>query len=116
MEVYMNKEYMKNMVVLRDLPSNIVEEAIVILKPNVKLKSLNIAEKDNKKAKKNSEEYSKKYIINEAQMVISNYLSNIEKQKKKNYNANKKVEIKYKRTRIICIFLLICLVFSFVIK
>ena len=30
----MSIESMKNMVVLRNLPSNIVEEAIVILKPN----------------------------------------------------------------------------------
>ena len=33
----MSIESMKNMVVLRNLPSNIVEEAIVILKPNVKI-------------------------------------------------------------------------------
>ena len=112
----MNKENMKNMVVLRDLPSNIVEEAIVILKPNVKVKSLNIAEKENKKSKKNNEQNSKRYIVNEAQMVISNYLANIEKQKKKRYSENKKIESKYKRTRMICIFLLICLIISFIIK
>lgn len=41
----MSIESMKNMVVLRNLPSNIVEEAIVILKPNIKLKNLDLAEK-----------------------------------------------------------------------
>ena len=30
----MNTDDMKNMVVLKNLPSNIVDEAIVILKPN----------------------------------------------------------------------------------
>mgnify|MGYP003293870413 CR=1 FL=1 len=39
----MNTENMKNMLVLKDLPSNIVDEAIVILKPNVKLKSLDVS-------------------------------------------------------------------------
>ena len=46
----MGIENMKNMVVLKNLPSNIVDEAIVILKPNVKLKSLDLAE--NKKERK----------------------------------------------------------------
>ena len=112
----MNKENMKNMVVLRDLPSNIVEEAIVILKPNVKVKSLNIAEKQNKNSKKNNEQNSKKYIVNEAQMVISNYLSNIEKQKKKTYNTNKKIEIKYKRIKLVCTCLVIALVVSLLVR
>ena len=35
----MNTSQMKNIIVLRDLPSNIVDEAIVILKKNVKLKN-----------------------------------------------------------------------------
>ena len=112
----MNKENMKNMVVLRDLPSNIVEEAIVILKPNVKLKSLNTAEKENKKTKKNDVRDSKKYIINEAQMVINNYLSNIEKQKKKNYKSDKEMENKYKKAKIICTCLGIALILSIIIR
>ena len=41
----MNTENMKNMVVIKNLPSNIVDEAIVILKPNIKLKSLDKIEK-----------------------------------------------------------------------
>lgn len=41
----MSIESMKNMVVLRNLPSNIVEEAIVILKPNVKLKKFRFGRK-----------------------------------------------------------------------
>ena len=78
----MEKESMKNMVILKNLPSNIVEEAIVILKPNVKLKSLNLAE-NNQKSKSKKQENSRKYIINEAEMIISNYLSKIENEKKK---------------------------------
>ena len=36
----MNESKMKNMVVLKNLPSNIVEEAYVVLKPNKNYKNL----------------------------------------------------------------------------
>lgn len=121
----MDKDNMKNMVVLKNLPSNIIDEAIVILKPNVKLKSLDLAEnnknnKDNKtntdKNKSQLKENSKKYIINEAKMVISNYLSKIENNKIKQIKVNKKMETKYKRLKAISIFLGIMFLLSFLIK
>ena len=114
----MDKENMKNMVVLRNLPSNIVDEAIVILKPNVKIKSVDLSENKNKsrKAKEENKENSKKYIINEAEMIISNYLSNIENNKKNAYKINKKIETKYKRLRATSIILGILFLASFLIK
>lgn len=111
----MNIESMKNMVVLKNLPSNIVEEAIVILKPNVKLKNTDLAENKTKGKKSESKQNSKKYIINEAEMVINNYLSNIESEKKNNYKINKKMESKYKRVKGIAIFLGIMLFVTFLI-
>ena len=36
----MNVSNMKNMVVLKNLPSNIIDEAIVVLKSNTKVKNL----------------------------------------------------------------------------
>ena len=111
----MEKESMKNMVILKNLPSNIVEEAIVILKPNVKLKSLNLAE-NNQKSKSKKQENSREYIINEAEMIISNYLSKIENEKKKTASVNKKIENKYKRVRAIAMFLGILLLASWLIK
>ena len=59
---------------------------------------------------------SRKYIVNEAEMIVSNYLSNIEKEKKHNYKINKKIENKYKRARGIAIFLGIMLLVTFLIK
>ena len=114
----MSIESMKNMVVLRNLPSNIVEEAIVILKPNVKLKNLDLAENKatNKKGENKTKQDSRKYIVNEAEMIVSNYLSNIEKEKKHNYKINKKIENKYKRSRGIAIFLGIMLLVTFLIN
>ena len=44
-EVHMETSNMKNMVVLRNLPSNLVEEAIVILKSSKKVRKLEKIEK-----------------------------------------------------------------------
>lgn len=114
----MNTENMKNMIVLKNLPSNIVDEAIVILKPNIKLKSLDTIEKNkkNKKAKKEKMESPKKYIINEAEMVIGNYISKIENDKKKNLKINKKIEMKCKRLKAVSILLALMLFVSLTIR
>ena len=50
----MDIENMKNMVVLKNLPSNIVEEAIVIFKPNVKLNNSEVNENNKKVKNENS--------------------------------------------------------------
>ena len=107
----MNKQNMKNMIVLKDLPSNLIDEAIVILKPNVKLKELDL--KNNKNKYKDN---SKNYIVNEAQMVISNYLSNIEKDRKNEFIINKKIKKKYKILKIISILFCLAFIISLVIK
>lgn len=113
----MDTENMKNMIVLKNLPSNILDEAIVILKPNIKLKSLDIAQnKNNKKTKKEDAQNPKKYIINEAEMVIGNYISNIEKDKNKNAKVSKEIEAKCKRLKIVSAFLMIALMASFFIR
>ena len=112
----MNIDNMKNMVVLKNLPSNIVDEAIVILKPNIKLKSLDMIEKKNKKNKKVKEETSKKYIINEAEMLVTNYISKIENEKNKKVKANKKIEDKCRRLKIVSTFLAVMLLLSFLVR
>ena len=72
---------MKNMVVLRNLQSNLVEEAIVILKANNKIKKKEIIEKSKKINAENKSNKNKEYIIKEAEMLISNYISSIENNK-----------------------------------
>lgn len=101
----MNTENMKNMVMLKNLPSNIVDEAIVILKPNIKFKSLDTTLNKNNKNKKTKEEDSKRYIINEAEMLITNYISKIENDKNKSAKLSKKIENKYKRLKAISVLL-----------
>lgn len=89
----MNASKMKNMVILKDLPSNIVEEAYVVLKTNQKFKN---------KAEKNDDtktEIMSDYVVKEAEMVVSNYLSGIENNKKIRNLELKKLEEKYKKLR-----------------
>lgn len=113
----MKDEQMKNMVVLKNLPSNIIEEAIVILKPN---KKINCIEKINKKNSKENEKAlinnkkmnSKEYIINEAEMVISNYISKIENTKTNKYKSDKKMQSRYKKMRTALIILAGLLILS----
>ncbi|MBE5819411.1 MAG: hypothetical protein E7310_01060 [Clostridiales bacterium] len=77
----MNSKIMKNIVVLKDLPSNIIDEAIVILKDNSKIKSLEAIEKKELLESKNKTIDNKEYILKEAEMVISNYISDIKEEK-----------------------------------
>lgn len=76
----MDIENMKNIVILKNLPSNIVEEAFVVLKDNVKIPKEEVV--NNKKNSNNDGEENLKdngYIIKEAEMIVSQYVSKLEK-------------------------------------
>ena len=95
----MSQGNLKNMVVLKNLPSNIVEEAFVILKSNKKVKQVEKIEKTKLKKNSDNENKEKDYIIKEAEMLVSNYITTLE-QKKKNRNINnKKLNQKYKKVK-----------------
>lgn len=100
----MNIENMKNIVVLKDLPSNMVEEAIVILKPNIKIEKIKNKEKkkENIKVGAKGKDNSKDYIIKEAQEVISQYISDLERPKQLEIK-NKKLLAKYNRVKTLSI-------------
>jgi hypothetical protein len=68
----MNQEKLKNIIILKDLPSNLIEEAIIILKDN------------NSKDKKKMEEYSG----SEAKNLIKEYF---ESEKIKTKKGKKKI-------------------------
>lgn len=100
----MNIDNMKNIVVLKDLPSNMVEEAIVILKPNIKLKDISKEEKKKENVTigaKNSKG-SKEYIIKEAEEVVSQYISSLERPKQLEMN-NQKLLAKYHKIKTLTI-------------
>ena len=100
----MNMGNMKNIVILKDLPSNMVEEAIVILKPNVKLQNIKKEEKkkENVKVGAKGKESSKDYIVKEAESIVSQYISNLEKPKQLE-KSNQKLIAKYQRVKTLSI-------------
>lgn len=99
----MEQEQMKNIVVLKNLPSNIIDEAFVILKSNTKIKSLERVDKNNHIHEEQRKEDD--YIVREAEMLISNYISRIEKPREERYSKTKQIELKYKRLKLITIIL-----------
>ena len=124
----MNTSSLKNMVVLKDLPSNIIEEAIIVLKENQKIPKLEVADKENKRNKiigqdekmkqkrienkkeEKSQTNSKDYIIKEAQMLIAEYISKIENRNKKENKSIQTLKIKYKKVKTLNYILAICLI------
>ena len=100
----MESSMMKNIVVLKNLPSNLVEEAFVILKENERIPIENLVKSDGVKENGDktfnySKENDKDYIIKEAEMHIANYINNIEK--KENETETKILKLKYKKSKIL---------------
>lgn len=94
-------ENMRNIIRLKDVPSNTIEEAIIIFKENKKAKKYEYVNKF--KNKDGREDDNNKYVIKEAELIISDYLKNSEVDKS---SSNKKVK-RLKITNIILGFLLI---------
>lgn len=95
----MNQSNLKNMVVLKNLPSNIVEEAIVILKTNKKVKKLEKIEKNKLMEDTRNKMKENDYILKEAEMLVSNYISGLEEKKEAKKIKNQKMNQKYKRIK-----------------
>lgn len=114
----MNIGNLKNIVVLKDLPSNLVEEAIVVLKENQKIPKLEPASTDKKESNSEPQKIknSKDYIIKEAQMLISDYISKIESKNKKENQSIQKLNKKCKRLKTVNQALLVGLAISLLIN
>lgn len=111
----MNPENMKNIIILKNLPSNLIDEAIVVVKNRKESKDINyktlmqdgksrviqgyMKEEELKKIE-NIKKEERNYIIKEAEMVVANYIAKIEKpilvEKKM-----KKLEKSYKKVKIL---------------
>lgn len=99
----------KNIVVLKNLPSNLIDEAIVILKSNKSAKKLEFVEK-NPSSFVEEKIYNEDYIIKEAESVIENYISKIEKNKL-NRRSKNNIEVKYKKIKIYIIIVSLILIY-----
>jgi len=114
----MDVSKMKNIIVLKNLPSNIVDEAIVILKSNQKIKKLEYIDREEKQSSKQIENnevlISQEYVIKEAQDVIATYISKIENNAEKGNKTIYQLQDKYKKMRRFNIFLLACTFMSII--
>lgn len=82
---------MKNIIVLRGMSSNVVDEAIVVLKPNVKLKQSEY----NHKGKISPSDKNKKMIVTkEAENTINMYIKKLQKESK--IQSDHQLKMKYK--------------------
>ena len=94
----MESSNLKNIVVLNDLPSNIVDEAIIVLKSSKKIKDLQKIERNKKKSNNQNIKKDKDYILKEAELLVNSYVSTIENKNNKKFN-NYKLEEKYKKAK-----------------
>ncbi len=95
----------KNMIILKDLPSNIVKEAYVVFKSNKMIRKFQKINKNNEKKKE--EEESNRYAVKEAEMLVLDYIEKVEKSEKEviiNSKINKKLK-KYAYITSIIIFI-----------
>lgn len=111
----MQTNNVKNIVVLKNLPSNIVEEAIVILKSNKYAKKLQIVEKNANKEIEQKENNGKEYIIKEAEDLLASYINKIENNRCIE-KPNKTLKEKYKRLKKYSIIITIFFAISFIIN
>ena len=86
------------MVVLKNLPSNLVEEAIVILKSSKKVKKLEKINKTNQKEEQ-VDKKEKDYILKEAEMLVSGYISKLENENEQRTIKTIKNSKKYMRLK-----------------
>ena len=92
----MDVSKMKNMVVLKNLPSNIVDEAFVVLKTNKKAKKFEKAQNIKKVQAQEESKKDKDYVLKEAEMLVSDYILKIENKQKLNTKPTDKKTKKIK--------------------
>lgn len=112
----METSHMKNIVVLKNLPSNMVEEAIIIFKETQKVKIKELVDKGKNVNSKEIQSKSKDYIVKEAEMLVTDYINNIEK--KRTIGKNNDILDKYQKLKkysfISTIFLAVSIIINFI--
>jgi len=110
----MESSDMKNMVVLKNIPSNMVEEAIIIFKETQKVKQIELIDKGKKANSTEAQPKSRDYILKEAEMLVSDYINKIENKRK--ISNNKDMIDKYKNLQKYSIVSTVLLIISLIIN
>ena len=109
----MSNSNLKNIVVLKNIPSNLIDEAIIVLKSKKTAKKLELIEKNSAISFVRKTNNNNDYIIKEAESIVSNYINKIEKNKSIKLTDNN-IEAKYRKIKVYSIFisvlLLLCMV------
>lgn len=121
----MKMNNMKNIVILKNLPSNIIEEAIVVVKNkkqilddvDVNNKNKNevqgyMSNDDFKKMEKIKQE-SREYVVKEAESVIANYLEKVSDRERRKKRKN--IEARYYKIKYMNIALILLTIMSTII-
>ncbi len=116
---------MKNIVILKNLPSNIIEEAIVVVKnkkqilDDVDINNKNknevqgyMSNDDFKKMEKIKQE-SREYVVKEAESVIANYLEKVSDRERRKKRKN--IEARYYKIKYMNIALILLTIMSTII-
>lgn len=111
----MESSDMKNMVVIKNLPSNMVEEAIIIFKENQKIKEKELIEKGSKSNSSEIQSKSKEYILKEAEMLVTDYINKID-DKRKVKKCDRNIMFKYNIFKFYSIFSTVILIISLIIN
>ena len=111
----MESSDMKNMVVLKNLPSNMVEEAIIIFKESQKVKQEEFIDKSNQNSFTEIQPKSKEYILKEAEMLVTDYINKIEN-KNKLGKTEINIKTKYKNLKKYSIVSTVLLIISLIIN
>lgn len=110
----MESSDMKNMVVIKNLPSNMVEEAIIIFKETQRVKQKEFIDKGKNVNSTEIQSKSREYILKEAEMLVTDYINKIENKKK--LSNNKDIINKYKNLQKYSIVSTVILVISLIIN
>lgn len=109
----MDSNSMRNIVILRDLPSNLIEEVFVVLKENQKIKKVEYAEnKIDKFEEKKQDDSDNEYVVREAELLVTNYINKIENKQINKLEAE--LSKKYKRLKSITSILIFFLIVSII--
>lgn len=100
-------ENLRNIVILKNLPSNLIEEAFIVLKKNQRVKNLEHVDTYKNFISDREGDNDNDFIIKEAELLIDNYINN----NSEDFctSQNNKINKKYKRLRKLVALLSCCL-------
>lgn len=101
----MEVHHMKNMVILKDLPSNMIEEAFVVLKGNRQIhKVVETVEQKKREENKKIKVKTEDYVVKEAELIIQEYIQEVDEKEYTVRSHHKKLMQKYKKMKAATIF------------